>query len=266
MRKQASQALIIAALALFAGGGCSQIQTVFHNPGDGAPAQTSQVSSRSVTVVDDDQTNIGGQTSRSNSGKMKLAKVASYQPEEVRTAPVQSKPNAAPQRQTNKTLPTPAESTASAKNMNTNGAERTDGINSIDQPDTRSADADQRRYTVPSAGVRSAGLLANSTAALALGTADNRSVASLSQSLVTSSQGVQSAAGLGAPAPTSGGVRRSITGGSAGPGFVFGGAGPNTILSRQVNLASGPSGGLCTLARAGLIGNNRACQTLRHKH
>jgi hypothetical protein len=266
MRKQATQALIIATLALCAGGGCSQIQTVFHRPGDGAPTQSTQVSSRSVTTVDDGHGNLGERSGRSISGKLKMARVASYQPADVLPAPVQSKPNTARQRRNIETNPAPSGSAVTAKNIDTNGLKNTDDVGTTSQSDTRSADASKRRYTAPGAAIRGMGQLANSTAAFALGTADNNAAASLSQSLVTDAQGIQGAAGLTAPSPSTGGVLVSANSLISNNLPALGRAAPNTIRDRQVNLASGPNGGLCALARAGLLQNNSACQTLRHKH
>ncbi|GJM25803.1 MAG: hypothetical protein DHS20C16_22180 [Phycisphaerae bacterium] len=266
MRKQATQALIVATLALCAGGGCSQIQTVFHRPGDGAPARTPQVSNRSVTVVDEERNNLGVQTGSSRSSKLKLARVASYQPPELRTAPVQSKPRIAPQGQPIENNPAPSNSSVLAKNMNTNGAQRTDGANKTDQLDPRTADSGQRRYTAPGAAIRGLGQITSSAAAFALGAADNKTAASLSQSLVTNAQGTQGAAGLTAGSPSVGGVTTGNPGIQSGllTGLAF--ANPNSnLFTPQVNRASGINGGRCTLVRAGLLEGNQACHSPKHR-
>ncbi len=261
MRKQASQAVLIATLALCASGGCSQIQTVFHKPGNCAPAQSTQVSSRSQTVVREEPRSLREQTNRT--GQVRVTKVASYQPAEVRTGSVRTESKPATAQQSTKNNPASSESKVPAKNIDTNGAQRTRPDNQVD---TKTADATKRPYTRPSAGIRSAGLMAGPVAAFALGSTENRSGADLSQSLITGAQGIQGAAGLTAPSPSVGGVTVGNTGIQAGLQTGLASANPNrNLFTPQVNRASGPNGALCDLARAGLLGNNRSCQNLRHR-
>ncbi len=266
MRKQATKAILIAALALVASSGCSQIQTVFHSPDDGAPARSAQVSSRPATVLDDGSTRLGGRNAKSNSGQLKLARVASYQPAEVRTAPATTQPKSEPQKQAAVTNPAPNQTTDSADNINTNGAQRSNAVASDAQKNKQTEGTPKRAYTAPGAGIRSAGPFSAAMAAFALTTTEDRSAATLSQSLLTNAQGVQSAAGLGAPNPTVNGVRASANGLVSNNQPALGSAGPNRIFTRQVNLASGRGGALCQLQNAGFNVGGQAClNTQRHR-
>ncbi|MCA9253893.1 MAG: hypothetical protein KDA54_22425 [Phycisphaerales bacterium] len=262
MRKQATKAILIAALALVASSGCSQIQTVFHSPDGGAPARSGQVSSRPATVVDNGSTRLGSGSDKSNTGQLKLARVASYQPAEVRTAPANTQPKIESQTQT----AAPNQSTAVADNISTNGAQRSNAVATDAQKNNQTAGKPKRTYTVPSAGIRSTGMLSGSVAALALATTENRSAATLSQSRLTNAQGVQSAAGLGAPNPTVNGVRASANSLVSNNQPALGSAGPDRIFTRQVNLASGRGGALCQLQNAGFNVGGQAClRTQRHR-
>ncbi|HNO77850.1 MAG TPA: hypothetical protein PKN33_07290 [Phycisphaerae bacterium] len=266
MRKQATKAILIAALALVASSGCSQIQTVFHDPDGGAPARSGQVSSRPATVVDNGSTRLGSGSDNSNTGQLKLARVASYQPAEVRTAPANTQPKIESQEQTATTNSAPNQSTAAAENINTNGAQRSNAVATDAQKNNQTAGAPKRAYTAPSAGIRSTGPLSASMAAFVLTTTENRTGATLSQSRLTNEQGTQSAAALGAPNATINGVRVSADRLLSNLQTAQGRAEQFTVFTPQINRASGPNGGLCTLSRVGLLENNRACQSLRHRH
>ncbi|NOX58691.1 MAG: hypothetical protein GXP29_07515 [Planctomycetes bacterium] len=253
MRHAHRTALLIAALAAYASTGCSQIQTVFHQPTAtserATPAHPTRSAAPASNRVDNVQTKVGYVPDAPNK-KQKKRQLAVSQPDPRSSAPraqtaafLQSPPHN-PQRTTDAKAveknrdAKPTQKPTDIANATTNGV-RGDGQENVI---ARKPNAQVKpRFTAPSAPYRNFGTLTG-LAVLGTMTTGSSDGSALSQSRVTTETGTVGPPGLAAPSPTTAGVRNSANLLVSGPVTALRFSGQNTIFQRQVNLASGPGG------------------------